>query len=163
MFHLIAWVHWRSINQLFISHVSCIDFDIKIQLILYLHLYSQFYGLVPHDDISRQNEGFDVHYVCISTLCPHVKPLTLKRKVTKCDPKREMKTKRKHICEREKEKRVNTGYVSIILNYVINISLYKTSKPIMTILTNILFIVFIHMHIIFYPIAVNIFFRKLQM
>lgn len=46
----------------------------------------QFYGLVPHDDVSRQNEGLDVDDVCVSTLCPHVQPFTLKGKVAKRDP-----------------------------------------------------------------------------
>lgn len=46
----------------------------------------QFYGLVPHDDVSGQNEGLDVDDVCVSTLCPHVQPFTLKGKVAKRDP-----------------------------------------------------------------------------
>lgn len=48
----------------------------------------QFYGLVPHDDVSRQNEGLDVDDVCVTTLCPHVQPFTLKGEVTKCDPRK---------------------------------------------------------------------------
>lgn len=100
-----------------------------------MYLYSQFYGLVPHDDISRQNEGFDVHYVCISTLCPHIKPFTLKRKMTKRDPKREME--KGGIIFVQERMRDHTGYVSIMLKYDIDISLWRTSKPIITILTNI--------------------------
>lgn len=46
----------------------------------------QFYGLVPHDDVSRQNEGLDVDDVCVSALRPHVQPFTLKGKVAKRDP-----------------------------------------------------------------------------
>ncbi len=44
--------------------------------------------------------------------------------------------KRNHICERERERRVNTGNVGIILKYVINFSLYE-----------IIFKVLIHMHV----------------
>lgn len=54
----------------------------------------QFYGLVPHDDVSRQNEGLDVDDVCVSAFCPHVQPFTLKGKVAKRDP-RERETRRK--------------------------------------------------------------------
>lgn len=55
----------------------------------------QFYGLVPHDDVSRQNEGLDVDDVCVSALCPHVQPFTLKGKVAKRDPaERETKEER---------------------------------------------------------------------
>lgn len=46
----------------------------------------QFYGLVPHDDVSRQNEGLDVDDVCVSALCPHIKPFALKGKVAECNP-----------------------------------------------------------------------------
>lgn len=46
----------------------------------------QFYGLVPHDDVSRQNEGLDVDDVCVPTLCSHVQPFTLKGKVAERDP-----------------------------------------------------------------------------
>lgn len=47
---------------------------------------SQFYGLVPHDDISGQNEGLDVDDVCVPALRPHIQPFTLKGKVAKRDP-----------------------------------------------------------------------------
>ena len=50
---------------------------------------SQFNGLIPHDDISRQNEGLDVDDVCVSALRPHVQPLTLKGKVAKRDPEKQ--------------------------------------------------------------------------
>lgn len=46
----------------------------------------QFYGLIPHDYVSWQNEGLDVDDVCVPTLRPHVQPFTLKGKVAKCDP-----------------------------------------------------------------------------
>lgn len=49
-------------------------------------IYSQFYGLVPHDDVSRQNEGLDIDDVRVSALCPHVQPFALKGKVAKRDP-----------------------------------------------------------------------------
>lgn len=56
----------------------------------------QFYGLVPHDDVSGQNEGLDVDDVCVSAFCPHVQPFTLKGKVAKRDPG-EQKTKEKSV------------------------------------------------------------------
>ena len=54
----------------------------------------QFYCLVPHDDVSRQNEGLDVDDVCVSALCPHVQPFTLKGKVAKRDPREQETEKR---------------------------------------------------------------------
>lgn len=55
------------------------------------HIFSignlQFNGLVPHDDVSRQNEGLNVDDVCVSTLCSNIKPFTLKGEMAKCDPR----------------------------------------------------------------------------
>lgn len=62
----------------------------------------QFYGLVPHDDVSRQNEGLDVDDVCVSALCPHIQPFTLKGKVAKRDPgEQETKKERDWVLEYE--------------------------------------------------------------
>lgn len=49
---------------------------------------SQFYGLVPHDDITRQDEGLDVDDVRVAALRPHIQPFTLEGKVAKRDPSR---------------------------------------------------------------------------
>lgn len=66
----------------------------------------QFNGLIPHDDISRQNEGLDVDDVCVSALRPHIQPFTLKGKVAKCDPeKQETKEERDLVLESEQSQR----------------------------------------------------------
>lgn len=65
-------------------------------------LYSHFYGLVPHDDISGQNEGLYVDDVCVPTLCADVQPFALKGKVAKRDPgERETEEERDWVLERE--------------------------------------------------------------
>lgn len=48
--------------------------------------HSQFDGLIPHDDISGQDEGLDVDDVCVAALRPHVQPFTLEGKVAERDP-----------------------------------------------------------------------------
>lgn len=58
----------------------------------------QFYGLIPHDDVSGQNEGLNVDDVCVSTLCPHIQPFTLEGEVAKGDPgEKETKEKRDRV------------------------------------------------------------------
>lgn len=47
---------------------------------------SQFYGLVPHDDVTRQDERLDVDDVRVAALRPHVQPLALEGKVAERDP-----------------------------------------------------------------------------
>lgn len=47
---------------------------------------SQFYGLVPHDDVTRQDERLDVDDVRVSALRPHVQPFALEGKVAEGDP-----------------------------------------------------------------------------
>lgn len=67
---------------------------------------SQFNGLIPHDDISRQNEGLDVDDVCVSALRPHIQPFTLEGKVAKCDPeKQETEEERDWVLKYEQFKR----------------------------------------------------------
>lgn len=49
---------------------------------------SQFYGFVPHDDVTRQDERLDVDDVRVAALRPHVEPFALEGKVAKRDPGR---------------------------------------------------------------------------
>lgn len=49
---------------------------------------SQFYGLVPHDDITRQDERLNVDDVSVAALRSHVEPFALEGKVAKRDPGR---------------------------------------------------------------------------
>lgn len=54
-----------------------------------LYWDSQFDGLVPHDDVSGEDEGLDVDDVRVAALGAHVQPLTLEGKVAEGDPSRE--------------------------------------------------------------------------
>lgn len=53
---------------------------------------SQFYGLVPHDDVTRQDERLDVDDVRVAALRPHIQPFALEGKVAKRDPGRGAET-----------------------------------------------------------------------
>lgn len=45
----------------------------------------QFYGLVPHYDVSRQDEGLDVDDVSVPAFGTHIQPFTLERQVAERD------------------------------------------------------------------------------
>ena len=47
--------------------------------------YLHFNGFIPVDDISTQDETFNMHYVDVSSLSPDVKPLRLQGQVHVCD------------------------------------------------------------------------------
>ena len=49
-------------------------------------LYSQFYGLVPVDDVSRERERVHVDDVNVAPLRADVQPLALERQAHRHDP-----------------------------------------------------------------------------